>query len=603
MAAVLAPNVGAKAKRTPLTCPLLYPVRLVNPSQTAEAGTVERMPRVMLAAVVAFVAFATISVSNQPQAAVASAAAIDWQVCGGSFQCATLKVPVDYANPGGKTLDLALLKRPAGDPSKRIGTLMANPGGPGASAIDFARVWSSLLSKDVRDRFDIVTFDPRGVGQSSPIVCHDDLQKLIALDPTPDNAAEWDGVKAESKTFADACTKKYGDLLSALGTKNVARDMDAIRLALGEDKLNYVGYSYGTVIGSVYADMYPSRIRAWVLDGAVDLSLGFEETIGTQSVGFERALAAYEADCDQKKCAAAPNGNTAKVIDDLLAKVDQQPLPAPSADRVAGPGEVLLGIIEAMYSKFSWSGLTSALAQANKGDGSAMVKLADQYLQRDSDGSYPNLIEANSAVNYVDESCSRNPDDYIAMADRLAKLAPHFGASAASSGMTCAYWGAKADPLTVPRASGAPPIVVIGTTNDPATPFEWAVALSKQLESGVLVTHRGEGHTIYAQGDSCIDAAVNAYLLELKAPQAGLSCGNGAPPPETAPSQAPRETPVPSSSGGANDAPPTPAAAAPGPPNTGQGRDDGSLAIVLVALSVVLVAAAVAGGVVFVQRR
>ena len=543
------------------------------------------MPRLLLAAVLAIVVFAAAGVSAQPQPAAASAAAIDWQSCGGSFQCATLKVPVDYADAGGKTLELALLKKPASDPSKRIGTLMANPGGPGVSAIDFVRIWATGLSKDVRDRFDIVTFDPRGVGQSSPIVCHDGLQKLVGLDPSPDSAAEWDAAKAESKAFADACTKKYGDLLSAVGTKNVARDMEFIRVALGEDKLTYVGYSYGTVIGSVYADMYPTRVRAFVLDGAVDLSLGFEETIGTQAVGFERALAAYQADCDQKKCAAAPDGNTAKAIDDLLAKVEKAPLPAPSADRAAGPGEVLLGIIEAMYSKSSWNGLTNALAQANKGDGSGMVKLADGYLQREADGSYPNLIEANSAVNYVDEVCSRNPDDYIAMAARLAKAAPHFGASAASSGLTCAYWGAKTDALTVPRAAGAPPIVVIGTTNDPATPYEWSVAMSKQLASGVLVTHRGEGHTIYAQGNACIDKAVNAYLLKLTAPQPGLSCGNGAPPPETAPGQALRETPV------------------SGPPNTRQGRDDGSLAIVIIALSIVLVAAAIAGGVVLAQRR
>ena len=561
------------------------------------------MHRVILAAFLAFIAFVASGVTGQPQSAAASAAAINWQSCGGSFECATIKVPVDYANPGGKTLDLAMLKQPAKDPSKRIGTLMANPGGPGASAIDFVRIWATVLSKDVRDRFDIVTFDPRGVGQSSPIVCHDSLQKLVALDPSPDNAAEWDAVKAESKVFADACATKYGDLLSAVGTKNVARDMDTIRVALGEEKLTYVGYSYGTVIGSVYADMYPSRVRAFVLDGAVDLSLGFEGTIGTQAVGFERALAAYEADCDQKRCAAAPNGNTAKVIDDLLAKVEKAPLPAPSADRAAGPGEVLLGIIEAMYSKFSWRGLTDAIAQANKGDGSAMVKLADQYLQRESDGSYPNLIEANSAVNYVDETCSRNPNDYIAMADRLAKLAPHFGASAASSGLTCAYWGAKADPLTAPRAAGAPTIVVIGTTNDPATPYEWAVALSKQLESGLLVTHRGEGHTIYAQGNACIDAAVNAYLLDLTAPNPGLSCGDGASPPDTAPGQAPRETPGPGSASGSSDAQPTVRGAAPGAPNTGQGRDNGSLTIVVIALSIVLAAAAVAGGVVIVQRR
>ena len=561
------------------------------------------MPRLILAAFLAFVVFAAVGVSNPPQPAVAAAATIDWQGCGGSFQCATLKVPVDYSNPGGKTLDLALLKQPAKDPSKRIGTLMANPGGPGASAINFVRIWATVLSKEIRDRFDIVTFDPRGVGQSSPIVCHDDLQKLVGLDPSPDNASEWDAVKAQSKIFADACANKYGDLLSAVGTKNVARDMDTIRVALGEDKLTYVGYSYGTVIGSVYADMYPAHVRAFVLDGAVDLSLGFEQTVGTQAVGFERALAAYEADCDQTKCAAAPNGDTARVIDELLAQVEKKPLLAPSADRAAGPGEVLLGIIEAMYSKFSWRGLTDALAQANKGDGSGLVKLADKYLQRESDGSYPNLIEANSAVNYVDNACSRNPDDYIAMAARLAKTAPHFGATAASSGATCAYWGAKPDPLTVPRAAGAPPIVVIGTTNDPATPYEWAVALSKQLQSGLLVTHRGEGHTIYAQGDACIDKAVNAYLLELTVPAPALSCGNGAPPPETAPGQAPRETPPPGATGGSSGSQPTARGAAPGPPNTGQGRDNGSLAIIVVALIIVVAAAAVAGGVVVAQRR
>lgn len=555
------------------------------------------MPRFLLALVAAAAIFAAAGVAARPDGAFASAAGIDWQGCGGNFQCGTLQVPLDHAQPAGKKLDLALVRLPARDPSKRIGSLIANPGGPGASAIDFVRTWSAILSRDIRDRFDIVAFDPRGVARSSPVVCHDGLQGLVGLDPSPDSPAEWARAESVSKAFADQCAKAAGDILPYLGTKNVARDMELLRIALGEDKLTYIGYSYGTVIGAVYADMHPQRVRAFVLDGAVDLSLGFEETVGAQAVGFERALAAYIADCDAKKCAASADGDTKQAVDDLLAKVEKEPLPAPGADRAAGPGETLLGIIEPLYSKLSWGSLTRALSDARKGDGSALVKLADQYLQREPDGSYPNLIEANSAVNYVDEECPRDPEAYIAMAGRLAARAPHFGASAASSGLTCAYWGAKADPLTVPKAAGAPPIVVIGTTNDPATPYEWSVALSKQLQSGVLVTHRGEGHTIYAQGDSCIDKAVNAYLLDLTPPAVGASCGDGAPPPDSAATGTPRAA-------GANPAAtPRPGGQAPGAPSTGETKANGSGAIVLIALIAVLSAIVVAAAVALVQRR
>ena len=458
--------------------------------------------------------------------------AITWEACG-QIQCATIDVPLDYSRPSGPSIELALTRIPAREPSMRVGVMLANPGGPGASGNDFVRVWGRLLSNDVRNRFDIIGFDPRGIGGSTPVVCHDRLQDLVAADPDPDTDAEWEAAKSVTRLFVEDCAKKHGDILPHLGTRNVARDMDSIREALGEEQITYFGYSYGTTIGAVYADMFPTRVRAMVLDGGTDLSLNVEETIRTQIIGFERALNSYLADCEEERCAIAEDGDPRKVVEAVIAKAERAPIPAPGADRPAGPGEVQLGIISALYSKFTWGMLTNALEQALEGDGSGLVELTDAYLQREPDGSYPNLIEANIAVNSVDGVCSKDPEASRKLGDIVAKDAPTFGRSAATSGLACAYWPAKPDPVTVPRAAGAPPIVVIATTNDPATPYEWGKALSEQLESGVLVTYRGEGHTIYAQGSECIDDLVDAYLVRLAAPAEGSVCGRGAPPPES----------------------------------------------------------------------
>ncbi len=235
-------------------------------------------------ALFAALAFVAVACSNTTESEAARAGAdttIDWESCG-QIECATFAVPLDYAKPDGDTIELSLIRIKARDQGRRLGVLMANPGGPGASANDFMRVWGSLLSGEIRDRFDLVSFDPRGVGESSPVVCHDNLQELVAVDPDPDTEAEWQAAKAESKTFADNCAEKYAGVLPFLGTNNVARDMDAIRAALGEEKLNYVGYSYGTSIGAVYADMFPTRIRSMVLDGGTDLLMfGDESGLGT----------------------------------------------------------------------------------------------------------------------------------------------------------------------------------------------------------------------------------------------------------------------------------------------------------------------------------
>jgi len=554
----------------------------------------------LLAALIPAAALLAVACSDsEPGAAAQETGSIRWEACG-QIQCATLDVPLDYDDPGGETIELSLIRIPAREPDRRLGVLMANPGGPGASANEFMRVWRLLLSNDIRNRFDLVSFDPRGVGESSPIVCHDTLQQLVAVDPDPDTDAEWEAAKAASKTFADACAARYADILPHVGTKNVARDMDTIRAALGEEKLNYVGYSYGTSLGAVYADMFPGRIRAMVLDGGTDLSLGFEDVNRTQMIGFERAFQAYLDDCKARSCALAKDGDPREAVEEVVAKAEASPIPSEDADRPAGPGEVQLGIISAMYSKLTWNALTRALQDAREGDGSGLVKLTDAYLQREPGGDYANLIEANAAVNYVDGECPKDPEYYRSLGERFAAAAPTFGRSAATSGLTCAYWRAEPDPVQTPSGKGAPPLIVIATTNDPATPYEWGVALSKQLESATLVTHRGEGHTIYAQGNACIDAVVNEYLLNLSVPAEGTTCGNGPPPPASVASATPSAAPSEA------DATRAPASATPPPPaapETGGGRGEGSTTVFVWMVLFSLVGIVLAGAAVVVWRR
>lgn len=546
---------------------------------------------------------AALACSPETKTSAQASTSIDWKTCG-SIECATFDVPLDYGQPNGRTIELSLIRIKARKPAERIGVLMANPGGPGASANEFVRIWRGLLAGEIRDKFDIVSFDPRGVGESSPIICHDTLQQLVAADPDPDTPAEWTQAEAVAKRFASDCQEKYGDVLPYLGTKNVARDMDRIRAALGEQTLNYIGYSYGTALGAVYADMFPTHVRAMVLDGGMDISLGFKKVNITQMVGFERAFSAYLADCQAKGCALGADPRAA--VQAIMAQAETKPLPAPGADRPAGPGEVELGIMSAMYSKQTWGFLTRALQDAQNGDGTGLVRLTDNYLQREGNGDYPNLMEANAAVNFVDYTCPKDPAVYRDWAVEFAKEAPTFGASAAaSSGLLCAYWQAPADPVSAPVAKGAPPIVVIATTNDPATPYEWGKALSDQLSSGVLVTHRGEGHTIYAQGDKCIAAVVNSYVLTLAVPAAGTSCGTGAPPPDGSSSTTPAATPPSEATRAATPAVTATTDGSPGAPDTGATRDNGSIKVGVWAMLLVVFAALLAGVVVLtaVRRR
>jgi pimeloyl-ACP methyl ester carboxylesterase len=451
-----------------------------------------------------------------------------WKDCGGGFQCTGVQAPLDYDHPDGRTAHVSVTRLPASGPAdQRIGSLFVNPGGPGASGVDFAHSMQRALSSDVLARFDIVGFDPRATGNSDPVTCESgpELDKYFALDPTPDTQAEHDALVAASKQFAVECGQRGGPALGHIDTRTAARDMDFIRSGLGEDRITYMGFSYGTFLGAMYADLFPNHVRAFILDGAIDPSLSVEEVNRQQAAGFEHSLNAFFADCAAKtSCPFRNNGDPRTAFQQIQAKVEQQPLTTNSG-RSVGPGEFLLGVIRPLYRQDDWPSLARALAQAQSGRGDILLLLSDDYTERQSNGTYGNLLSANTAVNCIDRPWSRNPADYDAMAQKFAAESPVFGASLAYGGLVCAFWpNPPVDTARPLRAAGAPPILVVGTTGDPATPYQWAQALTSQLESGVLLTNQGEGHTAFGSANSCIRTNENRYLLEVKPPPKGTTC-------------------------------------------------------------------------------
>jgi pimeloyl-ACP methyl ester carboxylesterase len=440
------------------------------------------------------------------------------------FACATVAVPQDWARPDGDTFDVALLRARAKDQERRVGSLLVNPGGPGASGVELAVFLGFGLPDAVTSRFDIVGFDPRGVGRSTPVECIPDEAKdaLTAADPDPRSEAEFAGHVTLWREVAERCGRAYGDRLGLFSTEQTARDLEALRAAVGDEKATYLGYSYGTLLGAVYAHLFPERVRAAVLDGAVDPTADTVESSERQAAGFERAFDDFAAHCRARGdgCAVGPDARA--FLTDLLDRARRDPVPTRDGRPVTA-GHVLLAVVASLYAKTQWTTLTRALADAAAGDGDRVLALADEYNQRRPDGTYTNLIDANTAVNCADEEDRPT----IAQVRRLqaAWRAPYplFGPSLATSMLGCAVWPAKPDPYPVGPADGAPPIVVIGTTGDPATPYENTPELADLIGTGVVLTWEGEGHTAYPQ-TRCVTEAVNAYLTDLRAPRDGARC-------------------------------------------------------------------------------
>jgi pimeloyl-ACP methyl ester carboxylesterase len=443
------------------------------------------------------------------------------------FGCGRLRVPLDYTDPDGQGIQLFLLRVRYGGQQNRIGSLLVNPGGPGGSGLDAAVGLGLQLPLDLLRRFDLVGFDPRGVGLSNPIECISDQLKDrgIALDPDARTAAQYAAQVTVARQSAQGCSQKYGDALEHYNTEETARDMDLIRQAVGDQKLSYLGYSYGTRLGSVYAQLFPGKVRALVLDGAVDPVQGDVASAETQARGFENAFSQFAAAC-RRQGGGCPVGPDARAyLTSLLATARRAPIHSSRAGerRQATAGYVLLAVIAALYDQKDWSDLQSALAAAKAGDSADLLDLADRYTQRDSSGKYSNIVDASLTINCTDSA------DKVSDATIRAKLAewrrkyPLFGTSLALGLLGCQQWLGPRHPLPRVRAAGSPPILVIGTTNDPATPYASAGVLARALASGVLLTWDGEGHTAYPK-TPCVTRAVDAYLIDLRVPHAGTRC-------------------------------------------------------------------------------
>jgi pimeloyl-ACP methyl ester carboxylesterase len=420
-----------------------------------------------------------------------------------------------------------MIRSAARTPAQRIGSLFVNPGGPGASGVEFVRDGVTTFPDEIRKRFDIVGFDPRGVNSSTAIRCIDNLDGHAALDPSPDDAAEFAELVEAAKEYAAACARRNDATLAYLSTDAVARDLDLLRASVRDDKLTYFGFSYGTLIGARYAELFPGHIRAMALDGGMDPSLDLETFRAGQAKAFEGALTRFLEDCAARtKCPFHEGGDSLRAFDRLMAAIDRQPIPAIRLNdsRLVGAGHAWTAVLAALYSESFWPILATALSQAKDGDGSLMLVISDPYRGRKANGSYSNLQDAYVANICLDYPVPSDVAAFTGWAADLDEDAPHFAEFVAYNDLICAFWAVPPQGRPKPvMAKGAPPIVVVGTTGDPATPYEWSEALAEQLESGVLITREGEGHTGYADS-FCVQEAVDDYLLELTVPEDGLTC-------------------------------------------------------------------------------
>lgn len=446
------------------------------------------------------------------------------------FECAEIQVPVDYQNPGDASLTLALKKLPAKQTSNKVGSLLINPGGPGGSGTDYVTYAEDAFGKRLMDSFDIIGFDPRGVALSTPLDCLTDkeVDEFIAFDGTPDTDQELKESLQLSINLAKGCEAIENNLIAHVGTQEAARDMDIIRELVGDEKLNFLGASYGTYLGGMYAELFPEKVGRLVLDGAVDPSLSGEEQSFDQAVGLDTALRRFVEDCPKHDdCPLTQTGSGGiKEIRDFLDSLDSKPLKTEDPERILTQAMGVYAVAGFLYSDEWWSYMRQSLATAFDGDGTDLLSIVDLFNERKDDGAFAtNATEAIYAINCFDEPSDATEEKVREFAKTWIKDAPVFGDYLAWGNLACTIWPVKdPNPINKFEALGAAPIVVVGTKYDPATPYKWALGLSSQLSSSVLLTYEGDGHTAYMRGSECIDKEIENYLVDGTVPAKNIIC-------------------------------------------------------------------------------
>lgn len=457
--------------------------------------------------------------------------ALVWDDCGDGAQCSDALVPLDWDAPAGETASIALVRR-AATGGQALGSLLVNPGGPGASGVELIRDSADYaVDSALAARFDVVGFDPRGVGQSTAVSCLDDAgldSYLYDLTPGERGSDEWIAAQRTSAAaFAAACEQRSGALLPEVGTTSAARDLDVLRAALGDETLHYLGYSYGTFLGATYAGLFPDKVGRLVLDGAIDPAATSLDVVREQAVGFESALRAYLADCfDSSDCPFTGTVEDGMVqVGEMLEEVDASPIRSEDG-RQLGATTLFTAIVYPLYDAAAWGALSEMLADVRQGGAEIAFQYADAYNGRGADGRYAdNSTEAFLAINCVDYSYDADTASMRADEAELVAAAPTIGRYMAYGDILCSEWPAAFEGSRKPiAAEGAAPILVVGTTNDPATPYVWAEALASQLADGHLVTYDGEGHTAYNKSNACVNDAVDAYLLDGVVPEGDPRC-------------------------------------------------------------------------------
>jgi len=447
---------------------------------------------------------------------------ISWSPCNGDLQCGTLVVPLDYADPRGPTIPIAVARHPAEDPTQRIGSLVIDPGGPGVSGIDDMDNELNALTPQLLDDFDIVMFDPRGVERSDPVTCGQTSSGPTSAtpDPVPTTPSKQAAFLAGLQQFAAGCEKASANVLPHVGSVDTARDMDRLRAALGDSGLTYMGQSYGTLLGLTYASLFPTHVRAMVLDSVIDPALSFDQMTAGQAAGFEGVLDDFFSWCvSTPSCAWRPSGDPTTALLALLASAATSPAPA-GGGQMAGAGQLYDALLDGLYAQSDWPGLGAALAADAAGNGAPVVAMSNHYNQ----GGSTNGDDAAIAIDCLDHPVSRNLATYASLAATLQASAPVFGPLLAWGEAGCAVWPAPPTRTVGPVAApGSPPILVVGTTNDPATPYAWAVGVAHELSRGVLLTRDGDDHVAYFYS-ACVRDDVQTYLVSGVTPPTATTC-------------------------------------------------------------------------------